>query len=70
MGFTLFISDEYMNDIIKIMKLLEDSCVVIDGITVIVKHEIKKKEGGFLEALLTLVATSLAQSVISSVLKV
>ena len=43
MGFTLFISDEYMNDIIKIMKSLEDSCVVIDGITVIVKHEIKKK---------------------------
>ena len=43
MGFTLFISNEDMNDIIKIMKSLEDSCVVIDGITVTVKHKIKKK---------------------------
>ena len=36
-----------MNDIIKIIKSLEDSSVLIDA----VKHEIKKQEGGFLEAL-------------------
>ena len=47
MGFTLFISNEDMNDIIKIMKSLEDSCVVIDGITVTVKHEIKKKKKAY-----------------------
>ena len=41
-GFTLFISNEDMNDIIKIIKSLEDSNVLIDGITETVKHEIKK----------------------------
>ena len=41
-GFTLFISNEDMNDIIKIIKSLEDSGVLIDGVTETVKHEIKK----------------------------
>ena len=31
-----------MNDIIKIIKSLQDSNVLIDGITETVKHEIKK----------------------------
>ena len=31
-----------MNNIIKIIKPLEDSGVLIDGVTEIVKHEIKK----------------------------
>ena len=44
-GFTLFISNEDINHIIKIMKLLEDSGGSIDGVTVIVNHEIKKQEG-------------------------
>ena len=33
-----------MNDIIKIIKSLEDSGVLIDGVTETVKHEIKKQE--------------------------
>ena len=33
-----------MNDIIKIIKLIEDSNVLIDGITETVKHEKKKKK--------------------------
>ena len=33
-----------MNDIIKIIKSLEDSGVLADGVTEIVKHEIKKQE--------------------------
>ena len=32
-GFTLFISNEDINDIIKIIKLLEDSSVLINGVT-------------------------------------
>ena len=32
-GFTLFISNDDMSDIIKIIKLLEDSGVLIDGVT-------------------------------------
>ena len=39
---TLFMSDEDMNDIIKIIKSLEDSGVLIDGVTETVKYEIKK----------------------------
>ena len=50
--FTVFISNENMNDIIKIIKSLEDSDVLIDGVIETVKHEIKKQEGGFLGALL------------------
>ena len=41
-GFTLFISNEDMNDIIKFIKLLEDSGALIDGVTETVNHEIKK----------------------------
>ena len=52
-----------MNDIIKIIKSLEDSGVLIDGVTQIVKDEIKKQEGGFLGALLAPLAASLVQPV-------
>ena len=42
-GFTLFISNDDINDIIKILKLLKDSEVLIDGVTRAVKHAIKIK---------------------------
>ena len=48
-GFTLFISNEDMNYIIKIIKSLEDLGILIDGITETVKHEIKNKKVDFLE---------------------
>ena len=50
----LFILNEDINDNIKIIKSLEDSGVLIDGITETVKHEIKKQK---------------VQPVISSVIK-
>ena len=68
-GFTLFISNEDMNDIIKIIKLLEDSGVSIHGVTETVKHEINKQEGGFLGALLAPLAASLVEPVTYSVVK-
>ena len=68
-AFTLFISNEDMNDIIKIIKSLEDSSVLFDGVTEKVKHEIKNQEGWFLGALLVLLAASLVQPIISSVVK-
>ena len=52
-----------MNDIIKIMKSLKDSRVLIDEVTETVKDETIKQEGGFLEALLTPLAASLVQLV-------
>ena len=42
-GFTLLISNKDMNDIIKIVKSLKDSGVLIDGVTETVKHEIKTR---------------------------
>ena len=42
--FTLYISNEAMNDIIKIIKSLEDSSVLTDGVTETAKHEIKTKK--------------------------
>ena len=68
-GFTLFISNEDMNDLIKIIKSLQDSGVLIDGVTEAVKHEIKKQEHGFLGALLTPLAALLVEPVILSVVK-
>ena len=43
-AFTLLISNEDVNDIIKIIKSSEDSGVLIDEVTETVKHEIKKQE--------------------------
>ena len=43
-GFTLFILKEDMNDIIKIIRSLEGSRVLIYGVSETVKHEIKKQK--------------------------
>ena len=50
-GFSLFISNEDTNNIIKIIKSLEDSDVLINAVTETVKHKIKKiiKKADFLE---------------------
>ena len=68
-GFTLFILNEDMNDLIKIIKSLEDSGVLNDGITETVKHEINRQESVLLGTLLAPLATSLVEPVISSVVK-
>ena len=49
---TLVISNEDMDDIIRMIKLQENSGALIDGVSETVKHEIKKQEGGFLGMLL------------------
>ena len=58
-----------ISDIIKIIKSLEDSGVLIGGVTKTVKDEMKKEEGGLLGALLAPLAASLVQPVIFSVVK-
>ena len=68
-GFTLFTSNEDMNNIIKIIKSLEELCALIDGVTGTVKHKIKKQVCGFLLTFLTPSAASIVQPVISSVVK-
>ena len=67
--FTFFISNEDMNDIIKIIISLEDSCVLICGITQTVKSEMKNQECWFLYALLAPLVTPVVQPAISLVMK-
>ena len=41
-----------MNDIMKTIKSLEESCLLIKGVTEIIKNEAKKQKAGFLGTLL------------------
>ena len=67
-GFTLFTSNEDMNNIIKIIKSLEELYALIDGVTGTVKHKIKKQVCGLL-LIFNTVSCSIVQPVISSVVK-
>ena len=49
---TLIISNEEMIDIIKIVQALEDSNILLKGVTDTVKNETKEQKGGFLSMLL------------------
>ena len=49
---TLIISNKNMDDLIKIVKSLEDSGLLLKGITESVQNEIKEQKGGFLSMLL------------------
>ena len=52
-GTTIFIiSNEEMNDIIKTIEALEDSYILLKGITKIIENETKKQKGEFLGMLL------------------
>ena len=56
---TLIISNDDMQDLLKIVKLLEDSGILLDGITETVKNEVKEQKGGFLSVLLGTLGASL-----------
>ena len=45
---TLIISNEEMNDIMRIIKLLEESGLLIKGVSQTIKNEAKEQKGGFL----------------------
>ena len=56
---TLIISNDDMQDLLKIVKLLEDSGLLLDVITQTVKNEVKEQKGGFLCMLLGTLGASL-----------
>ena len=56
---TLIISNEEMNDIMKIMKHLEESGLLIKGFTQTIKNEAKEKKRRFLMMLLGTLGASL-----------
>ena len=49
---TLIISNDEMDDILKIVKSLEDSGVLLKGVSEIIQDEAKEQRGGFLSMLL------------------
>ena len=56
---TLIISNEEMNDIMKIFQALEDSNILLKGVTKAIKNETKEQKGGFLSMLLGTLGASL-----------
>ena len=48
-----------MNDIMKIVQALEDSNILLKGVTKTIKNETKKQKGGFLSMLLGTLGASL-----------
>ena len=49
---TLVISNEEMNDIMKIVQALENSGILFKGVTKTIKNETKEQKGGFLISML------------------
>ena len=52
-------SNEEMNDTVKIVQALEDSNILLQGVTKIIKNERKEQKGGFLSMLLGTLGASL-----------
>ena len=56
---TLITSSEEMNDIMKIIKSLEESGLLIKGVSETIKNEAKEQKGGFFGMLLGTLGASL-----------
>ena len=56
---TLIISNEEMNDVIKIVQALEVSNILLKGVTKAIINETKEQKGGFLSMLLGTLGASL-----------
>ena len=56
---TLIISNKDMEDLIKRVKSLEDSGLLLKGVTESVQNEVKEQKGGFLSMLLGTLGASL-----------
>ena len=61
----LIISNDEMDDILKIVKSLEDSNVLLKGVSGTIQHEAKEQRGGFLSMLLGTLGASLLGDILS-----
>ena len=61
---TLIISNDEMGDILKIVKSLEDSRVLLKGVSETIQHEAKEQRGGFVSMLLGTLGASLLGDVL------
>ena len=62
---TLIISNDEMDDILKIVKSLENSGGLLKGVSETIQHEAKKQRGGFLGMLLGTLGASLLGDILS-----
>ena len=62
---TLIISNEEVNDIIKIIQALENSNILIKGVTKTIKNERKEQKGGFLSMILGSLGASLFRNLLT-----
>ena len=58
-GIKLIIEEEDMQDIIKIIKELKNSDILLKGVSKTIENEIKEQRGGFLSMLLETLGASL-----------
>ena len=66
---TLIISDKEMNDIMKIIQALEDSNILLKGVTKTIKNETKEQKREFLSMLLGTLGASLLGNLLSKFIK-
>ena len=62
---TLIIANDEMDDILKIVKSLENSGVLLKGVSETIQHEAKEQREGFLSILLGTLGASLLGDVLS-----
>ena len=62
---TLINSNEEMNDVMKIVQALEDSNILLKGVTKTIKNKIKEQKGGFLSMLLGTLSASLLRNLLA-----
>ena len=61
---TLIISKDEMEDTLKIVKSLEDSGILLNGVSETIKNEAKEQKGGFRSVLLGILGASLLRDVL------
>ena len=62
---TSIISNDELEDIIKIPKSLKDSGLLLKGVTETVQNEVKEQKGGFLSMLLGTLGESLLRNLLT-----
>ena len=62
---TLIISNDEMNDILKIVKSLENSGLLLEGVSKTTKNEAKEQKGGFLSMLLGALGARLLENMLA-----
>ena len=62
---TLIISNDEMDDILKLVKSLEDSGVLLKGVSETIQHEANEQRGGFVTMLLGTLGASLLGDILS-----